>query len=241
MTELPTTTAVEAPGWAAERRTGSGSSDRLTPATEAVSEALSPVAGEAAELVKSVIELDRLWPSLNTSVGSPGIGQPSHKSRPPATLSVVALVMEVSGAAIECVKELTGKFNREPMVNLRIIAAYLQRQPVVDLIEWWTAAVADWLRRARLLLGYQPVLPHQQYGAACPYCSMSVAVVHEAGEAWRVPAIGLTWIEHEYESWQLQSVYCRNCGAEWVRGIDLDQMVTAVLDTQRRESLSEYD
>lgn len=191
------------------------------------------------QLDAQIGRLDELWPLLSVSASSArGIGQPSHKSRPPATLSAVALAMEISAATAETVRELTQTFTREPMRNLRRIAAALRGRPNADLISWWSEAVADWVKRARELLGYQPILPHQQYGAACPNCHATVAVVREAGESWNVPAIGMTWTEQEFESWVIHSVYCRNCGIDWTRGVDLDRLLDLLATMQSEQSLS---
>lgn len=190
------------------------------------------------ELGLAIDGLAELWPKLTTATGVRGAGQPSHKSRPPATLSVVALVMEITTAAREGAEEV-GMTYRDPLRNLRVVEFTLRSESDTDLTQWWLESVHDWTRRARVLLGFEPVLPHQQYGAKCPYCSATVATIRDAGETWKVPAIGVTWAEQPFETWCVQSVFCRACGAEWTRGTDLDQLVSMMLRDQMVDVLGE--
>lgn len=180
------------------------------------------------ELLQVVEELAVLWPRLQTVTGAPGAGQPSHKSRPPATLTVVALVMEVAGAAREGALDLAHQVHRDTVRNLQCVCTALQQQPDHDLVEWWTGAVLDWTRRARLVLGYDPALMRHVYGAACPHCGATMVDAQQDGQRVRIPAIGIAW-DGAGDEWVVHNVHCLGCGNAWARGQDLDTLVLTIL------------
>jgi hypothetical protein len=190
------------------------------------------------DLMSAVLDLVHLWPRLQTATGGRGIGQPSHKSRPPATLSVVSLVMEVTAAAQESALDVAGHAYPDTTRNLLGIAEALTRNPIPDLVTWWTDAIREWTQRARTLLGLVPELPRWVHGGQCPYCLALVAIVNQDGESWVIPAIGVSWSERPGDEWEVHSLHCRACGVSWTRGQDLDQLVILMLSNQSREVLS---
>lgn len=193
----------------------------------------------AGGLLDAVGDLVELWPRLVTATGGRGIGQPSHKSRPPASLTVVTLVMDVTIASREGAQELARRIWPDTRDNLRAVAGVLTRVPDQDMIDWWTGAIIDWTGRARTVLGYQPELPRWVHGAQCPFCRATVAHSQQDGEAWVVPAIGVQWVEHSPEQWEVQAVHCRACGAQWTREINLHLLVEMALTQQWQDTIAQ--
>jgi len=179
-----------------------------------------------------------LWERLSLASGTRplGTGSPVAKSRPPVTLAVVALVMDVTGAAREGAVDLSGRAVGDAAANLRAITGALAEgmdhgSPDLDLIGWWTDAVMDWTSRARTVLGQGPTLRALR-GAECPHCGASIARVRQEGEWWLVPAIAVTWIETAGDDmFSVHALHCRGCGAEWLRGVDLDYLIRSMITT----------
>jgi Zn-finger nucleic acid-binding protein len=178
-----------------------------------------------------------LWDHLTTTAGRPppGGGQRARKSRPPATLSIVALTMDISAAAREGACDLAGRARPDAPTNLRAIAEALSRRPDDDLTDWWTGAVVEWVHRARHVLGETPSLVRWVYGAACPFCRASVALVRHNAEVLSVPAIAVDWVEGDdaevADEYRVIAVHCRACGVTWSRGGELDRLVEMMLRT----------
>lgn len=190
-------------------------------------------------LETAVDGLVALWPRLALANGEVrGSGQPSHKSRPPATLAVVALVMDVTAAAREGADDLLGRMHATTPDNLLGVVYALGQRPDPDLIAWWTTAATDWTHRARVLLGEEPNLTRDVYGAQCPCCDAMFVVLATEGEHRLTPAIGVVWQEQATQQYEVHLVHCRACSATWARGEDLDQLVLIMLATQRHERLS---
>jgi hypothetical protein len=146
--------------------------------------------------------------------------------------------MEVTAAAKEGAQDLARNVYRDTPKNLMAIAAVLDRKPDADLDAWWFSAVVDWTHRARLILGYDPVLLRHVYGASCPYCSATTVHAPQDGQQVRIPAIGITWSGDEGDEWVVHNVHCHACGATWARGQDLDALVAVMLANNRRAVLS---
>lgn len=175
-----------------------------------------------------------LWDRLSSASGQLGgrNGRPSAKSRPPATLTVVVLVMDVTAAAREGALDLTGRLGADVPGNLALVVDAVPRHPHRDdLTDWWAAALGDWTERARLALGQTPALLRAVYGAHCPVCAARTARVRVNGEALRVPAIGVDWADDGDEQYRVATVHCRACGVTWLRGLDLDELIDRMLLT----------
>lgn len=180
----------------------------------------------------AVAQLVALWPRLQTATGLRGAGQPSHKSRPPATLSVVSLVVDITLAAREGAQDLANHVDPDTPTNLELIAGALIERPDPDLVDWWTSATIEWTHRARIVLGIVRELPRWVHGARCPSCRAMVATHRQDGETWAIPAIGVTWAECGDDQWEVTALHCRACGGTWARGTDLDQLVVTMLANQ---------
>lgn len=182
-----------------------------------------------------------LWDRLSASSGRmpAGNGHPSAKSRPPATLTVVVLVMEVTVAARESAYDLAGRVEADVPGNLALVVQAIRGHPnTEDLGCWWSDALADWTARARLALGQTPSLIRAVYGATCPVCARTVARVRLNGETLRVPAIGIDWVDDGSDGFEVHSVHCRACGLSWLRGLDLDELIDRMwLTNARAESI----
>lgn len=184
-------------------------------------------------LALAVDTLVALWPRLAVASGeSKGNGHPSHKSRPPATLAVVALVMDVTVAAREGCLDLTGRAHASTPQNLLGVVHGLTEDPSEDQADWWTGAAIEWTHRARVLLGEEPNLTRDVYGARCPHCQSVFTVQRTEGEDRLTPAVGVIWRELQPDHWEVHMVHCRACSSTWARGEDLDYLVMIMLTTQ---------
>lgn len=189
------------------------------------------------DALRALIEPDEigsqsLWDRLNRSSGQRAsvAGDHSPKSKPPATLAVVALVIEISGAAREGADDLAGRVYPSVPSNLYAIVDALDLNPNDDLVSWWTEASDDWTQRARQVLGQTPNLMMRLHGARCPYCAATTFVKRQAGETWQLPAISVEWDQTQpIGEYRVRALHCRACDARWLRGVELDNLVCDML------------
>lgn len=178
------------------------------------------------DLVQAARVLGGLWLRLaQANNGAKGNGHPSPKSRPPASLAGVQLVLEVTGAAREGALELCAKTYRNVPDNLLHIATVLEEQDPYDLREWWTGALYEWTHRARVVLGEDPQLMRDIYGARCPECMTMFIMLKVAGEVRLTPTLGVIWREEPNTGdWTIFMVHCRSCAKTWHAGALVDSI-----------------
>jgi hypothetical protein len=173
-----------------------------------------------------------LWDRLSAGAGyqSRDGGHPSAKSRPPATLSVVALTIDVTTAVRESVLDLVGLPSASLRLDLSRVLGEIDSRQDLDLIEWWTTSLVVWSQRAAQLLGQSRVLLKELRGAACPYCSARVVRVRADGEDWIRPAIVVDWDSDDLtDAHSVHSLHCRACDAQWLRGVELDELIARTM------------
>lgn len=173
-----------------------------------------------------------LWDRLSAgaSYHSRDGGHASPKSRPPATLSIVALVIEASTAVRETTLDLVGQLSGDLRVDLSLMLGELDSRCDDDLIDWWTSALDDWARRAGQMLGRSRTLLRELRGTSCPYCSARVARMRTDGEWWIRPAIVVDWDSDDLDDvYQVHSLHCRSCDAQWLRGVELDELIARTM------------
>jgi len=180
----------------------------------------------------SQIDSRSLWDALSTATGQhvAGSGHPTAKSRPPATLAGVALVIDITTAAREGADDLAGRIYANVPSNLYAIVDALSISPDDDLISWWTDASNEWATRARSILGQSSELTISLHGARCPYCGAVSVRQRQGGEWWVIPAIHIEWdITQTVADYQVNSIVCRSCDARWLRGPELDRLAADAL------------
>jgi hypothetical protein len=169
-----------------------------------------------------------LWDRLSAgaSYQSRDGGHASAKSRPPATLSLVALVIEASTAVRESTLDLVGTVTNDLRVDLSYLLGELDTRADDDLIDWWCSSLVDWTQRASQMLGRSRVLLRELRGAVCPYCSAQVVRTRVEREWFSRPAIVVDWDSDELDDvYQVHSLHCRACDAQWLRGVELDELI----------------
>jgi hypothetical protein len=179
------------------------------------------------------VDTRSLWDRLSgaTGVHVQGSGHPTAKSRPPATLACVALVIDITRAAREGAEDLAGRVFASVPSNLYAIVDALDLRPDDDLIDWWADSSNEWTNRARMILGQTPQLLASMHGAVCPYCRATTVRSKHQGEWWVIPAIHVQWDSSDTvaQEYQIHSVHCRACNARWSRGTELDALVDQVI------------
>jgi hypothetical protein len=179
-----------------------------------------------------------LWEQLEGAVPYSGNGGSAvAKSKPPITTGVVALLIEITDAAIEGVNELAGENRRTTPANLRAIAAALAGKNEPDVTAWWTEKIREWVRSARGLLRLDPDRPRYARGTRCPQCGSKTVTSTIDGENVRTPALAINWAAPEGHTtthtndhdWHVRAIECKACDSVWWRGADLDQLVQDML------------
>lgn len=173
-----------------------------------------------------------LWDRLRVGAGyqSRDGGHPSAKSRPPASLSVVALVLDVTKAVQESALDLVGRLDVDTRDDLCNVLAEIDTRQDVDLIEWWTTSLNDWALRASQLLGHSRVLLRELRGAACPYCDRRTVRSRIDGEWVSKPSIIVDWDSDDLNDvYTIHSLHCRSCNAQWLRGVELDELIASTM------------
>lgn len=173
-----------------------------------------------------------LWDRLSSGAGyqSREGGHAVAKSRPPATLNAVALVIDATAAVRESALDLLGCSTGNVRGDLASVLGEIDTRNDGDLIDWWTGALNDWAMRASQLLGQSRVLLKELRGASCPYCSARVVRARIDGEWFIKPAIVVDWDTDDLaDHHQVHSLHCRACDAQWLRGVELDELIARTM------------
>jgi hypothetical protein len=90
--------------------------------------------------------------------------------------------------------------------------------------------LVDWTQRASQMLGQSRTLLRELRGAACPYCAATTIKTCDAGEWFIRPAIVVDWDSDDLDDvYQVHSLHCRACDAQWLRGVELDELIARTM------------
>lgn len=167
--------------------------------------------------------LDQLAEAVKSLTSSAGPGK--QQSRPPLNVDCMSLLLEITEAAGEFLREHRIKRKFELGDDLRQVASKLTVIGDDDQSDWWVDECRHWAARIRLMISNNPDRPWNLHGLPCPDCgAKTVPDVTADGSAVRVPAVVVEWARG-----YVRAVTCRSCDAVWLRGAELEDLAEKIL------------
>ena len=174
--------------------------------------------------------------------GTGETGTTQFGSRPVISTGTVALIIEITEAALEAAVELVGQTRGNTPDNLSATTAHLKD---TDQIGWWTDQLRTWVNQARTQLHLDPPNSRSARGATCPACGETTAYLKQGPKEYvRTPALAIIWNQpegddyHPDTDWRVGAVECRGCAMAWARGETLHTLIDMMLHQQTRETMT---
>lgn len=194
-------------------------------------------------------DVPSLIEQLEAAVGrdGPSNGTGSSRARPPISVGVAALLIDIGDTAAAAVRERHGHQLHNIADNLRRIAADRAELPVTDEdVKFWIDTLTRWTRRAKAALGTEPKYPQGLRGIRCPNCGADHTTgTNDIGEKVKIPALQFAWSEpvdltpdQLPEDRRMRAVQCAMCGETWWAGAQLWQL-QAQIDAVIRQNLEQ--